>query len=348
MKYEEKLRTPGNENFAIATLLFRLMIMGKLPYAQLSAEDDEKNIITLIKEMDFPYPLDENSTGRAPDGPWRNMWSQLAYCIKEKFYKTFRKGEAFATEETRPDAEEWIEVFQRYKNLLDSGTLAKNDPMSEDIKPTRGKLHKNVANKHCAICNKLVPENQMREGICKECQRKGEVYRCKNCGKEILYSNLDRLRGKKRHQFCEMCFKKKYDTASAKAYPAPMQITVVNGQMMQSKRPASRVTVNPTSTRPSAAAQRTTAYRSTTTPTYNRTGYNYSSQMKQQPQRQPQQQPQRQPQQQQNNKPKGRFNKKIAAVIVAIGGYLALKTFGPAIIPLAILAVIVHHIRKDI
>lgn len=348
IKYEEKLRTPGNENFAIATLLFRMMMIGKLPYAQLSAEDDEKNIITLIKEMDFPYPLGENSTGKAPDGLWRDLWSHFPRFIKKLFYQTFRKDEEHSTEAKRLDVDGWIEAFENYNSLLKSGRLAKNDPMSEDIKPTRGKLHENVANKHCAICNMLIPENQLREGICKECQRKGEVYRCKNCGKEILYSNLDRLRGNKKHPFCEMCFKKKYDTAPAKAYPAPMQIKIVNGQMVQSKRPASRVTVNPTSTRPPAAAQRTTAYRSTTTPTYNRTGYNYSSQMKQQPQRQPQQQPQRQPQQQQNNKPKGRFNKKIAAVIVAIGGYLALKTFGPAIIPLAILAVIVHHIRKDI
>lgn len=188
----------------------------------------------------------------------------------------------------------------------------------------------------------LIPENQLREGICRKCQRAGEVYRCKICGKEILYSNLDRLRGKKKHPFCEMCHKKRCDNTPKKAYPAPMQIAIVNGQVVQSKRPASRLTVNPTSTRP-PVTQRTPAYRNTGTQTYNRPAANYTYQRQTQPQRQPQQwQPQ------QNKKPKGRFNKKIATVIVAIGGYFALKIFGPAIIPLAILAVIVHHIRNDI
>lgn len=340
IKYEEVLRTKGNENFAVATLLFMMMLPGKLPYAHQASDDPngEKSIAENIKDMDFPYPCGESSTGKAPDGPWRDMWSHLPRYLKELFYKTFRKGEEFASEKTRPGVEGWIKAFESYISIIDNGKLAQNDPMSLEIRPTRGKLHENVDNKNCALCGKLVPVNQMKKGICKECQRTGEVYRCNICNRQILYSNLDRLMGKKRHPFCESCYKKKYGMMPLmKAYPAPAQISVVNGQMMQTKRPASRLTLNPTSTRP-PATHRTSAYRQTyrpsNTPSYTRPAYNQYQYTPQQNQQKPQ-------------KPKGRFNKKIAGAIVAIGGYMAFKTFGFAVIPLAILAVVVHHIRKD-
>ena len=81
------LRTQGNENFAIATLLFMIMVPGKPPYAQQGGEDPIANIIN----MDFSYPFGNNSNKKTPDGPWRFIWSHLTYDLKKAFYNTFRK-----------------------------------------------------------------------------------------------------------------------------------------------------------------------------------------------------------------------------------------------------------------
>ena len=51
--FSDFLRTMGNENFAVATLLFMIMLPGKPPYSQQGGEDPINNII----KMDFSYPL---------------------------------------------------------------------------------------------------------------------------------------------------------------------------------------------------------------------------------------------------------------------------------------------------
>lgn len=80
------LRTKGNENFAVATLLFMIMLPGKPPYSQQGGEDPISNII----KMDFSYPFGDNSNKKTPDGPWRYIWSHLTYDLKKAFYNTFR------------------------------------------------------------------------------------------------------------------------------------------------------------------------------------------------------------------------------------------------------------------
>lgn len=65
--YPDFLRTKGNENFALATLLFMIMVPGKPPYSQQGGGDPAKN----ITNMDFSYPFGDNSNKKTPDGPWR-------------------------------------------------------------------------------------------------------------------------------------------------------------------------------------------------------------------------------------------------------------------------------------
>ena len=55
--FSDFLRTRGNENFAVATLLFMIMLPGKPPYSQQGGEDPISNII----KMDFSYPFGDNS-----------------------------------------------------------------------------------------------------------------------------------------------------------------------------------------------------------------------------------------------------------------------------------------------
>lgn len=201
--FADFLRTMGNENFAVATLLFMIMLPGKPPYSQQGGEDPIANII----KMDFSYPFGENSNKKTPDGPWRYIWSHLTYDLKKAFYNTFRKGGDNATESTRLSVDEWLSIFKYYLELLDNGKFGKQDKMSEELFPTRHKKNSKVVYATCKLCGSEVAENQCQNGICRECLNKGEVYKCKKCGKEILFTNYQKyVRNVKKYDICSECF----------------------------------------------------------------------------------------------------------------------------------------------
>ena len=134
-RYPEFLRTPGNEAFAVATLLFYIMLPGKFPYAQTDGGTIQDN----IRRMDFSYPLQEKCNQKAPEGAWRFMWSHLTYDLKSMFYHSFRmapEGE-HSEEAKRFTAEDWLAPFRKYLYLLDSGAFARQDAMSAELFPTR-------------------------------------------------------------------------------------------------------------------------------------------------------------------------------------------------------------------
>ena len=147
------LRTVGNEKFAVATLLFMIMLPGKPPFAQQGGADQAEN----IRNMDFSYPLGENSNKKTPDGPWRYIWSHLPYKIKEAFYNTFRFDGMYAKEDTRLSVDQWISLFTDYLYLFTSGRFTQQDPMSDDLFPTRFKMDPNnpiVYQSNCIDCGK--------------------------------------------------------------------------------------------------------------------------------------------------------------------------------------------------
>lgn len=197
------LRTMGNENFAVATLLFMIMLPGKPPYSQQGGEDPISNII----KMDFSYPFGDNSNKKTPDGPWRYIWSHLTYDLKEAFYNTFRKNGKYSTENTRLSTHKWIAIFTDYLELLDSGKFGKQDKMSEELFPTRHKKISQIEYTTCKLCHNEIPENQCQNGICRDCLNKGEIYKCKKCGKEILYTNYQKyIKNVKPFDICPDCF----------------------------------------------------------------------------------------------------------------------------------------------
>ena len=86
----------GQAYFAVATLMFMLMLPGKAPYAQQGGEDPATN----IKNMDFSYPCGDKSNQKTPDGLWGYIWSHLSFKLKEAFYETFHKSGKYSTENT--------------------------------------------------------------------------------------------------------------------------------------------------------------------------------------------------------------------------------------------------------
>lgn len=201
--FSDFLRTRGNENFAVATLLFMIMLPGKPPYSQQGGENPISNII----KMDFSYPFGDNSNKKTPDGPWRYIWSHLTYELKEAFYNTFRKDGSYSLEKNRLSVDEWLSKFRHYLELLDSGKFAQQDEMSVELFPTRHKKNPKSTYIRCKLCGQEAEENRSKNGICPDCLEKGEVYKCKKCGKEIVFTNYQKyVKGMKKHDMCKECF----------------------------------------------------------------------------------------------------------------------------------------------
>lgn len=202
------LRTMGNEYFAVATLLFMLMLPGKTPYAQKGGEDP----ITNIKNMDFSYPCGDKSNKKTPDGPWGYCWSHLSYKLKEAFYETFQKDGKYSTERTRLPVSEWIKLFkQYYYELTDpEGNMLKNDAMSGELFPTRLKKNPNVAHITCKLCQSEVEETYSKNGICNKCLRLS-AGKCEQCGNDLDFTNFDLyIKNTPVPKLCKTCTEKNY------------------------------------------------------------------------------------------------------------------------------------------
>ena len=195
------LRTIDNENFAIATLLFMIMLPGKPPYSQQGGEDPISNII----KMDFSYPFGDNTNKKTPDGPWRFIWSHLTYKIKEAFYNTFRYGGSYSTEGHRLSCKDWLRLFNEYLYFLTSGKVNEQDPMSLDLFPTRFKTNPNASRIICKLCKCSVDENICKEGICRECLDKGTRAHCPQCGQTFQFSNYLRYIKGLKPGLCPKC-----------------------------------------------------------------------------------------------------------------------------------------------
>lgn len=188
-KYSEFLRSPGNENFAVATLLFMLMLPGKAPYAQQGGGNQAEN----IRSMNFAYPFGEIGSKNAPEGAWRFIWSHLTYDIKKAFFNTFHKDGESNQESNRLNVDQWLSLFRYYLRLLDEGKLAAQDPMSEDLFPTRPKLSSKVTYRNCLDCGEPTNVDHLREGRCPTCLKKGTVETCHACKREFIFTNYRKL-----------------------------------------------------------------------------------------------------------------------------------------------------------
>lgn len=205
-KYDSFLRSIGNEKFAVATLLFMIMLPGKPPYSQQGGESPAEN----IKNGKFPYGFKGESNGNAPDGSWKYMWSHLPYTLKESFYYTFIKDGQYNDKNNRINATKWLKIFVDYQNQLHY--MMKVDEMSNDIFPSRLRKVKGRKYIECKLCGKDTDEECGQiGGICKDClfsDTKAEIYKC-SCGAPIFYKNYDKyIKRRPKPKMCYDCFKK--------------------------------------------------------------------------------------------------------------------------------------------
>lgn len=219
---ENFLRSFGNENFAVATLLFQIMLPGKLPYAQQDGESVQEN----IRNMQFPYPLGSKSTGTAPEGPWRFIWSHLPRkLMKESFYETFMRNGQHSSENTRFSSKDWLMKFEKYLGELNINKY--NDTMSYELFPDRFKYSNQVEYVLCSICGEKMPDYDCRRGhrICRKCLKKGEIYKCDNCGKKLIFTYQEQIENPNRPPYCNDCMDHVYETCICVKCHKPYDIT---------------------------------------------------------------------------------------------------------------------------
>ena len=206
------LRTREHENFAIATLLFMIMLPGKPPYSHQGGGNPGKNIIN----QEFSYPLGEKSNNKTPEGPWRFMWSHLPYNIKKAFYETFRENK-------RRSVDEWLYLLKRYEYSLEKEFVSDElypsnfKPISEYAQKEYGAKIEKRREIECVDCDNIFFIKEKQESDfrnkgweipkrCPECRKlrkieneskneekeNGEWIKCISCKKTFLFSEKEK------------------------------------------------------------------------------------------------------------------------------------------------------------
>lgn len=234
------LRTFGNEYFAVATLIFNILFLGKSPYSQTGGDTNAEN----IKNMDFPYTFGrEERAENTPKGQWRYIWSNLPYKVKEAFYQTFQKGQPHSLENNRLNTVAWLSILRKYYQDLESGKLIKQDEIANEIFPNRFKMigdsRKDL--QPCTICNQTYPKWQLTQNICKSCLYKGEDYKCSRCGKELIFTNYEKYVRKmtRRFEYCKDCttyYNSVYQTSRCTDCGKQFSITIREKEFYDSKK----------------------------------------------------------------------------------------------------------------
>ena len=105
-------RTLESELFALAILIFKVMMLGRHPFDVIGGESP----VTNIRKGYFPYGV---GGGGIPKGPWFNIWSHLPYKLKEQLVRTFRDGTRNTDERT--SVTEWIDLLTLYRREMSRG-----------------------------------------------------------------------------------------------------------------------------------------------------------------------------------------------------------------------------------
>ncbi|MEI0538610.1 hypothetical protein [Brachyspira pulli] len=122
-KYSTFLRTKEHDMFAITTLMFMILFLGKPPYSCKGGGSPIEN----IKKGNFPYKFNDRKGDYAPDGTWKFIWNNLPRKMKEIFEACFANN-------IRPTIKELETVLIAYRNNLEKGYN------SNELLPTQNKF----------------------------------------------------------------------------------------------------------------------------------------------------------------------------------------------------------------
>ncbi len=161
--YKTFLRTEAMERFAVATLLFMVMLPGKPPYSAVGGSSPAEN----IKRGNFAYPHLGRDGDAVPPGRWGFIWSHMSYRVRLAFFETFSQGQAHFAPSSRYSAKDWITLFRAYQ--AGAPHMVRHDPVAMDLFPTRVKRPKS---KECRTCgSSYTPDPDNYRPVCDACAR---------------------------------------------------------------------------------------------------------------------------------------------------------------------------------
>lgn len=128
--YREFYRTEEMEQYAVSVLLYRFLMNGYKPYdyRDYGKYGYEYNDNELTLKSSFPYAEVERKTKSSASE--KTLWSHLPSFLKTAFVNTFQKG-------TRYSDNDWLRLFKRYKELLESGELLSVDSEALSFYPEK-------------------------------------------------------------------------------------------------------------------------------------------------------------------------------------------------------------------
>jgi len=170
--FNSNLRTFGNEHFGVASLLFKILMLGQNAYASTMKDTVELSITERITKMAFPYStLNRDSSNNAPLGIWAYVWSHMPFYLKNAFIETFNITGTRNLEQTRYQTLDWIAFLEEYKRLLLKGYLFQQDAMSVELFPTRFKQPNLESVRFCSFCGKRSEKLSWKKDQCPICKK---------------------------------------------------------------------------------------------------------------------------------------------------------------------------------
>lgn len=186
------LCTMNQEKYAVALLVFMLLMPGKMPYR---IEDNVHAPDSIMKqEFAFSYKGEHGSDRTV--GSWKFVWSHLTP-FKEKFYRTFQHGEKFNAPERRLNDNIWLAILIDFLKELEGTDLY--DPHTRELVPKSFKRYQGMEFVRCRYCGTEHPRKTFftydylfsEYKICKAClEEPSDVsFTCVDCGRKFIYTN---------------------------------------------------------------------------------------------------------------------------------------------------------------
>ncbi|WP_447781978.1 hypothetical protein [Pseudomonas plecoglossicida] len=188
--YGNFLRSMQHELFAVATMLFMILLPGKPPYSQLGGGSTVEN----IKAKKFPYRDfndKENFSGEnAPHGSWGIIWNHLSRDLRSAFHRTFSRDD-------RLTLNEWISLLERYRFSI------KKNWCGNEIFPTSYFFIRDPIEVECGRCKSKTTASQK---YAQAQAKKGMKVWCQDCFKQNKLTRMadeslkDKLEAEKKYQ----------------------------------------------------------------------------------------------------------------------------------------------------
>lgn len=113
------LRTFEDEGYGVAVFVFRTLMLGYFPFAQVGSNSD---YVELIKKQNFPYQLNSKKTKKLVPPLAYETWEQFSPLLKRMFINTFMLDKKTLTQD-RYSVEQWIIALENYLDVLESEYL---------------------------------------------------------------------------------------------------------------------------------------------------------------------------------------------------------------------------------